>query len=250
MNSPMPSRSPWLGWCHLHRMETSEDFETHAAVLCDSRDDFDAVLREHAQSLGLILMWTQDVRPVTDWIKVNPKLIGVGGNLARAVHPAHKVELEPLTAMENPNVDAAQQDYLSIDEIEGVEPLDQQMGQWPRKTVPDKLYEPLFGQPQPTEAEIAAFGSAEAVPKMKTFAILDAAKMPYLLTSHLGSSELRYQPLFQGDAAEELKEVAPYLAELKDENSFTRKLFTSQKAMGLWERSSASSSAPTPPSRR
>lgn len=43
---------------------------------------------------------------------------------------------------------------LSIETIKDVEPLDTQFGVAEPKTVPDALYEPLFGQPEPTDAEL------------------------------------------------------------------------------------------------
>ena len=105
----------------------------------------------------------------------------------------------------------------------------------PKNTVPDALHDALFGQPEPSEVERAAFG--EDMPPLATYAVLDAAKMPYLLTSLLESSGLRYQSLFQGQAQEELGEHAPYLVELKDSHDFTRRLFTGPDGInGLWEK--------------
>ncbi|WP_170207285.1 DUF4123 domain-containing protein [Roseinatronobacter monicus] len=105
----------------------------------------------------------------------------------------------------------------------------------PKKSVPDALHDALFGQPEPSEAERAAL--SDAPPPLVTYAVLDAAKMPYLLTSLLDSSGLRYQSLFQGAAQEELGEHAPYLVELKDGHDFTRRLFTGPDGVGgLWDK--------------
>ncbi|WP_339108020.1 DUF4123 domain-containing protein [Thioclava sp. GXIMD4216] len=107
----------------------------------------------------------------------------------------------------------AEQPYLRIEEIRDVEPLDSQFGTLPKKTVPDVLYEPFFGQSDPTEAEIEKFGSLDAVPQLKTYAILDAAKVPNL-PEILEQSGLAYRCLFKGGAAEELKKSAPYLVDM------------------------------------
>lgn len=114
---------------------------------------------------------------------------------------------------------------LIIESIEGVAPLDTQMGIWPIKTVPDALYEPLFGQPKPTDEEISLYGSMNNVPPLKTYAILDAAKVPFM-TVYLERSELPYKCVFKGNAEEEFKDAAPYIVELSDNNDFTRNLFT------------------------
>ena len=127
------------------------------------------------------------------------------------------------------------QDWLRVEEIGPVTPLDAQFGVYPKKSVPDTLQDALFGQPEPSEAERGDLG--DAPPPLATYAVLDAAKMPYLLTSLLETSGLRYLSLFQGEAQEDLGECAPYLVELKDGHDFTRRLFTGPEgAGGLWER--------------
>ncbi|MEP4929489.1 MAG: hypothetical protein ABJT31_17080, partial [Hyphomicrobiales bacterium] len=60
------------------------------------------------------------------------------------------------------------------------------------KTVPDALYEPLFGQPDDTP--------------LHTYAILDAAKFPNL-PELLEVSGLVHRCLFKGDAFDELKDA-------------------------------------------
>ncbi|MDA7423009.1 DUF4123 domain-containing protein [Tritonibacter multivorans] len=76
---------------------------------------------------------------------------------------------------------------------------------------------------------------AEADRGLRTYALLDAAKMPYILTSQLAASGLRYQSLFQGPTSEDLKERAPHLVELEKDNALTQKLFTGTKGVnGLW----------------
>lgn len=65
---------------------------------------------------------------------------------------------------------------LHIETIEGVEPLDTQIGVFPKKTVPDALHDALFGQPDPTAAVVEAAGGDAALP-IQTYAILEAAKV-------------------------------------------------------------------------
>ncbi len=127
--------------------------------------------------------------------------------------------------------------HLMIETLEGVEPLDMQMGVWPPKTVPDVLYEPLFGQPEPTEAEVeAAGGDSEAVPPMQTYAILDAAKV-FGLADMLDTSGLEHRCLFKGDAYDELKDVAPWIVRLEEGSDFTRNLFTvGKEPWFMWDK--------------
>lgn len=128
------------------------------------------------------------------------------------------------------------QPALRVETIEGVEPLDAQLGVFPKKTVPDVLHDALFGQLEPTEAEMeAAGGNPSAVPPMQTFAILDAAKVMNL-PELLDDSGLERRCLFKGEAYDELKDVAPWIVRLEGDTSFTRNLFTRSDAYWhLWD---------------
>ena len=117
------------------------------------------------------------------------------------------------------------QNYLFIQEDEGIEPLDDQSRTWPLKNVPDTLLEPLFGQPEPTKSEIAHYGSAQAVPPMRTYIIVHAEKFQWQ-SDEIEKCKLPYRCLFKGETAEERKDEAPYLIELAEAADFTRRLFT------------------------
>lgn len=132
-----------------------------------------------------------------------------------------------------------QRPVLRIETIEGVRPLDAQIGIFSKKTVPDILYDVIFGQSAPTEAEIEGRnGDTEITPPLQTYAILDAAKIANL-PQLLENSGLEYRCLFKGDAYDELKDVAPWIVRLEEGNSFIRNLFTkSDLPWHLWDTSS------------
>lgn len=109
--------------------------------------------------------------------------------------------------------------------IPDVLPLDAQKGIWPLKTVPEALLSALFDQPEPTPAEIAQYGSVEAVPKMKTYIIVDTAKLVQG-QSIIEGCDLPWRCLQKGQVAEELADVLPYLVELDVDARFTRTLLT------------------------
>ena len=125
---------------------------------------------------------------------------------------------------------------LQIETIENVEPLDAQIGVFPKKTAPDVLHDALFGHAKPTEVEIAAAGGdAAKVPSMQTYAILDAAKVTNL-QELLEDSGLEHRCLFKGAAYDDLRNVAPWIVRLEEGNTFTRNLFThSDTCWCLWE---------------
>ncbi len=130
----------------------------------------------------------------------------------------------------------AQKPVLQVEVIESIEPLDTQLGVFPKKTVPDALHGAMFGQPDPSPAEIeAAGGDPAAVSPMRTYAILDAAKVTNL-PELLETSGLEHRCLFKGDAYDELRDVAPWIVQLDDDNGFTRNLFTRSDApWHLWD---------------
>ncbi len=215
----------FLGLCLVRRGEI--DSWLPAAVFCADPSDYEARLRAELFIAGYQLVRMDDVLPADQWIARH--------RAPEAPALARMAQQTQQTALGRPIPAAAAQDCLVFDAIAPVTPLDAQFDRYPKQPVPDILLDALFGQPDPTPADHATFGSD--VPPMATYAVLDAAKMPYLLTGLIDVSGLRAQSLFQGEAQEELGEYAPYLVELAADNKLTRLLFTeSDSAGGLWNR--------------
>ncbi|MFQ6550646.1 DUF4123 domain-containing protein [Aestuariibius sp. 2305UL40-4] len=127
---------------------------------------------------------------------------------------------------------------IRVETIKDIVPLNDQFGVEMPKAVPEALHEQLFGQPNPTDAEIAAEGNAPGVPSLGTFAILDAASVRNL-PEVLSSSGLEHACLFQGDAIKELGDVAPWIVRLDEGSQFVRHLFTEGDApWAMWDRAS------------
>ncbi|KIT16871.1 DUF4123 domain-containing protein [Jannaschia aquimarina] len=108
--------------------------------------------------------------------------------------------------------------------IGDLEPLGPQIGESDPLTVPAALHEALFGQPDPADNE----GS----PPLHSYAVLDAGKGAGL-PEMLEASGLDHACLFTGDAARELRDVAPWIVRLEEGNRFVRGLFTAGDAP--WE---------------
>lgn len=104
---------------------------------------------------------------------------------------------------------------LRFGRIEGVEPLDAQMGVEAPLWVPEAL-KGLFE------------------PEKRLFALLDGAKQSQL-PELLQNSGLPYRCLFQGVAEEEWKVAAPWLVELIPGHRFTRMMFTDSGSGAPWE---------------
>lgn len=107
---------------------------------------------------------------------------------------------------------------IEIFTINEIEPLGDQFGADPKKTVPDKLHGALFDE------------------LLETYAILDAAKVPNL-PELLEASGLEYKCLFKGKAYKDLSEVAPWVVKLDKNAEFTRRLFTKGDApWHMWDK--------------
>lgn len=150
-------------------------------------------------------------------------------------------KLDNLDSMFAPDV--SQQGYsgradefsdLVFEKIEQVDPLNSQIDVDVKKTAPDALFNILFKNDFLTNLSAGGVGKELGQP-LHTYAILDAAKITNL-PELLERSELDHRCLFKGSAYDELKETAPWIVKLDEDNSFTRHLFTMSDApWHLWE---------------
>lgn len=220
---------PHLGFCRLSRSD--ELFQITVAALCSSADEFEPLVSQEIIQDGYWLHWVKDVLPAEQWLIKHPD--DWGDNLLICLSHENPVVLGPIEPLYSPPLT---QNLIDVQDYPAIEPLDTQFGLDPKKTVPDSLHEILFGQPLPSETEITHY--QKEVPVLRTYAVLDATKMPYLLLDLLEGSGLHYASLFQGKAQEDYFRQAPYLVELDENNAFTRQLFTGTKGiLGLWEKS-------------
>ncbi|MCE8417711.1 DUF4123 domain-containing protein [Rhodovulum sulfidophilum] len=106
-----------------------------------------------------------------------------------------------------------------------VTPLDRQLGRWPKISVPEALQETLF-----SDSNL----DSKSPSQMLVYALLDSAASPELAAriEDLGEPHCC---LFQGAAAVELRDVAPWLVQLNPKGTLTRQLFSdSGMPMDLW----------------
>ena len=97
--------------------------------------------------------------------------------------------------------------------FEDISPLADEFAETTPRNAPNGLQDTLFEQ------------TDQAVRDLNTYAVVDGAKIVGL-QEMLETSGLEHACLFQGKAAQEMRDVGPWLVQLSDENSFTRLLFT------------------------
>lgn len=205
----------WIANCQLGHVERNGMYRCQASIWADGHDRAVRQLAAHLDSQGYRILWMDVCEPAQ----------AHDGDAADSIplaHAANPLVLGPILSTDD---EKAPETYLIVEELDDVAPLDAQFGVWPLKKVPDALDAPLFGQPVPTEAEVAHYGGNDAVPPMKTYAILDASKIMGL-AELLENHELEHRCLFKGKAARTYRNVAPYLVDLDKDNPFVRSLFT------------------------
>lgn len=225
----------WLGICRV--ADAWGEYELLAAVRCNGREGYEAALRPEFEERGWrILSLRGDALPAARWLAMDPD--AEAKTLAQAIEVGQPLALGQLRP--RPAADAARdpaqsgRPWLTVRNIFGIEPFGSQIGGGSKKTIPDGLQESLFGVPASAAALEAPSGDNRATP-LKTYAILDAAKVP-LLPDLLETSGLAFRCLFKGAARQQLGTAAPYLVELRDGNGFVRRLFTdSDRAPKLWQ---------------
>lgn len=214
----------WIGNCDIRQTEGDGEYSCQAAVWSDSADTFRARLTAFVEQQGHTLFWVEECHPVNQYLQRhgNPHKIGA---LARAVHPQNHVELSQLVPAGEDIAASTEAEKYFLFKEHILPPLPDQSrtAPWDREWTTKEQRQLLFGQPNDGT-------------KLKTYAILDSTRLPYLLTGYLEGSGLPYQCLFQGDAAEDLKEQAPYLVELDEEAEFTHELFSDIPPRGLVEK--------------
>ena len=193
----------WVGKCCLRQIDGAGEYQCEAAVWADSADTFRARLAQHLESRRFELLWIEACLPVHQSLyrHGNPHITGP---LAHAVHAQHHVELSRFVAGGDYG-EPEPENYLTITE-HTFEPLPDQTGipSWDQEWIAPDLKDLLFGQP-------------EDGPRLRTYFILDATlrkNITGVFDLDSGLVDVPFRCLFKGDAAEELKESAPYLIDM------------------------------------
>lgn len=200
----------WIGDCHLIRDDGGRrrDFQIRAVVLCTSHEEFDRLLQRHLNARGMHLLWTGNVHVAADWSARNgpdPAMTALAGLVDGDNRVALADDLPATAAETGPPVAAAvpEPGCLIIDEHR-IAPLPDQaeIPFWDRDWIAPELRALLFGQPDSGD-------------RLRTYLIVDASLRKKITgLFDLDSLDVPVRCLFKGDAAEDLKEVAPYLIDM------------------------------------
>lgn len=220
----------WIGRCRLTTVN-GEEYALVAAAQVDGLSGWQREIRSALEAQGWQWLGAVETLPEPAWAEAYPDDAEAAA-LVRAVAQGQRLAFGKIRQGEiRPVRNARKMDEgrIKVHLHEAVQPLDAQLGQWPKRCVPAGLRDLLFGALPAGKA-----GPGAARPP-KCYAILDATRIP-LLPELLAAARLRHTSLFKGDAASDLRSVAPYLVELDESNDLTRRLFTRSPApQDLWD---------------
>lgn len=238
---PQPEPTVYIGIVHYRHLSDQQDFEARAIIHCETPMEFDAFVIDYLSGRGMAFLNSANVCTVGSWfsrfgydgdIASFARRVG-GQSLGTLAFSAARTKLSALsdTESDTARTQVERKEYLVIENIVNISPLDPQFGIFPKKAVPDALEEIIFGNVNSNELPTKGFPL--------TYAIIDAAKVINLV-SIMDSAGVDYRPLFYGEESETLKNVAPYLVRLDKANDFARSLFTkSHMPDALWDSNAA-----------
>ena len=185
----------WLGSFELvEALETPVYHTADFAVWGSNREEVDTILAELQFEKPWGIHRVVSVIPASQW----PTPDAETEKLIQGVSPKSDFKLGGTYPLPTPSVD-----YLTITE-HNIPPLPEQKGVpfWEKKWITPELKTLLFGQP-------------DAEQPLNTYLVVDATLRKEITGFFdLDSVDVPVKCLFTGDAAEELKEVAPYLIDL------------------------------------
>ncbi len=198
----MANFEAWIADCHLKEFEGDGEYKCQAGVWADCYDAFRDTLIAYLKERGLGIVWLEEVLPAGQYLARHGAQQQKIEGLAQSVHSGHLVELGRMSAIGGDG-EPLRESYLTITEHE-FKPLPDQsdLPFWDQEWIAPELKELLFGQPKEG-------------PPLRTYFIVDATLRKNITgIFDLDTVDVPVQCLFKGDAADEMKEVAPYLIDM------------------------------------
>ncbi|NSX57016.1 DUF4123 domain-containing protein [Parasulfitobacter algicola] len=202
-----PAVTTWLG----RMTHASSEFSCDIAIISKDEDDIASTVLS-IEALPDNLKWSEGPLRIDEWSKVNGtdhELFELGFFLDSKTPYALIIRGK---SQDVPSAD----NRLDLNTLGRVEPLDDQFGIFPEKTIPDDLQDTFFAE---------NMGSL--------YAVVDTALIPDLAT-RLPNEDVEYRCLFKGKAADDFKDVAPYLIRFGDHDRLLRDFLTLTKQNYHW----------------
>lgn len=194
----------WIGNCHIIGTDNNKhSLKCYAAVWAQNRNGFEDTLREHFAAQSQKLLWVEEVFPIIQWLKRHGHHATVMA-LAKAVHEHHRVELGAFTKAGSEPEPIAPPEYLTITQHD-IPPLPEQIGIpfWDKEWITPELKELLFGRPENSHGTLRTYFIVDAKLQKNVTGLFDPDGL-----------DVPIRCLFKGEAAEELKSVAPFLIDM------------------------------------
>jgi hypothetical protein len=218
--------------------DTQQRFEVRIAVLLDDHRQLDQQISEVLNEAGYLFMYSDQAQPIVSYLENASFYDQQAIELSQQVNKQQPIAFTVIRLIEDQSETKDAAYYLQISQIEEVKPLDRQLGVLQQKTIPESLYDVVFGQTLPStisdDDEVLFQTTASTIPStteqgetplLMTYAVVDASKLEVFDGEHL-LEELPRKSLVTGKTARFYERLAPYLIRLEADHEFTRRLFT------------------------
>lgn len=198
----MANFEAWIADCHLKEFEADGEYKCQVAVWADCYDAFRDTLVKYLERRGLGILWLEEVLPAEQYFSRYESQQQQAGKLAQAVHVGNLVEIGRMVDIGETRKTEPEY-YLNIAEHE-LKPLPDQsdIPFWDREWIAPELKDLLFGP-------------LDKVTTLRTYFIADATLRKNITgIFDLDTVDVSVKCLFKGNAAEEMKEIAPYLIDM------------------------------------
>jgi hypothetical protein len=232
----MESQTTWILTCEAMKVaaDMQQRFEIRVAVLLDDHRQLDQQISNVLNEAGYLFMYSDQALPIVSYLEKASFYDQQVIELSQQVSKQQPIAFIVIRLIEDQSEAKDVAHYLQISQIEGIKPLDRQLGVLQQKTIPDSLYELVFGQKLTSNMSddkealfqtIASTTDQETISPLKTYAVVDASKLEVFDGEHF-LEELPIKSLVTGKTARFYERLAPYLIELEPGHEFTRRLFT------------------------
>ncbi|OSQ46445.1 hypothetical protein THS27_01125 [Thalassospira sp. MCCC 1A01428] len=201
MGEIMTEHEAWVGQCHLQNIDDNSECRCLVAIWANSAETFHTNLTAQAEIQGWKVLWVEDVLSASQYLNRHATPLEIAP-LARAVHPGHLVEFGRKTEASSPTEPA---EHLMVAQHSFYPPPDQSdIPSWERKWIAPALKDLLFGPTADGET-------------LNTYFIVDSAlrkNVTGLFDLDDDVLDIPFQSLFNGEAAKDLRENAPYIIDM------------------------------------
>ncbi len=202
-----PHGTPWILSCEA--MKTGEDvqerYELRVAVLLESHQQLDEKINNLLKDSGYLFLYSDEIKPIVQYLEEAEFYDQVAIELSQQVSKQHPIVFQKIKLISSESL-LADKEFLTFTEHD-IPPLPEQdhLAFWEKQWITDELKAQLFADPD------------SKAPLLRTYLIIDGGLYSdrtgfYYFSDSI--TDVQIACMYTGEAAENLKHVAPYLIDV------------------------------------